>query len=176
VKIAERINAWHFDDYVFLLQNHCCQSSCLTLFCCLGIVRQAFPRFRCCRSICGFQIHIGFHALLFGSLFRCGFFIVFKSDLSVQTGGCMGSFVASGSDGFGCQLQREVMDCSASLDCYLFSDVSNCRLILIRGGGSRHDSHHESELSIVEEKVKESTEGTSKHRVEIDSSTGRIQR
>jgi hypothetical protein len=96
--------------------------------------------------------------------------------LSVQTGDCMISFVASDSDDFGCQLQPEVIDCSARLDCYLSSFVSNYRLILIRGGGSRHDSQHDSELSITEERVKESTEGTSKHRVEIDSSTERIQR
>jgi hypothetical protein len=110
----------------------------------------------------------GFHVLLFGNLFKRDFFILFGPDFSVQTGDCMRTF---SSDDFGCQVQRQVMDCSGSLDCHLSSFVSSYRLILIRAGGSRHDSQHDSELPRAEEKVKESTEGTSKHRVEIDSST-----
>jgi hypothetical protein len=54
--------------------------------------------------------------------------------------------------------------------------VSSYRLILIRGGGFRNDSQHDSEFPSTKEKVKESTEGTSKHRVEIDSSAERILR
>jgi hypothetical protein len=101
---------------------------------------------------CEFRsLSFGFHILMFGDLFMRDFFIVFRSAFFVKTRDCLRNFVASDSDDVECQVQGEMMDCCESLDYHLSSVVSSYRLIFCRGGGSHHDSQHNSEFPRAEE-------------------------
>jgi hypothetical protein len=53
------------------------------------------------RVKCEFRsFSFGFRVLLFRNDFRYGLFLIYRSDLFVQTGDCTRNFVASGSDDF----------------------------------------------------------------------------